>query len=262
MDKSIQDLPPSSPGDVSERGLARVLLIACLALPLGGALEGCYSQSFELAREHGVAARTQPVPETDYMLHRGDDVTIKFFYNKDLNEQLRIRPDGKISLQLVGDMRAAGLTTGELSEKLADRYGEVLKHPEVAVIVNSFTTERVYVGGEVNLPGIIDRTPSLTALQAIFQAAGFKDTAEPRNVVIVRDQGTETPLFLVLDLKRGLNSFETSEDVQLRPHDIVFVPKSTISTINKFVDQYINKLIPASTTFNVSYIFGKGAVFE
>ncbi len=193
--------------------------------------------------------------EDEYVLQLGDVVDVKLFYNPELDETLPIRPDGRISLQLVGEVKAAGLTPAELRERLREEYSEALRRPEIAVIVKEFAGRKVYVGGEVNAPGILRPAGRLTALQAIFAAGGFKDSAQLGHVVVLRHQGTPEPLFLTVDLRQSLTGEETS-DLVLEPYDIVFVPKTRIARMNQLVDQYVRELLPISLTLGVSYLFG------
>src|SRR5256885_1422714 len=96
-----------------------------------------------------------------YVLLPGDQIEVKFFYNPELSEQQPIRPDGRIALQLVGDVEAAGLTPEALRNALRERYARVLREPDVTVIVKEISGRRVYVGGEVGTPGLLKMTASL-----------------------------------------------------------------------------------------------------
>jgi protein involved in polysaccharide export with SLBB domain len=94
----------------------------------------------------------------------------------------------------------------------------------------------------------------LTCLQAIIQAGGFKNTAKLKNIVILRNQGTEKPLFITINLKADLKKHAQHNDILLKPYDVVFVPKTFIAKLNQFVDQYIRQLIPVTTTVGFSYV--------
>jgi len=190
----------------------------------------------------------------EYILQFGDVIDIKFYYNPELNERVTIRPDGKISLQLVDEVEAVGLIPSELDRILTEKYSKILSQPEVAVIIQEFAGQKVYVGGEVNSPGLIPISGKLTSLQAIFQAGGFKNTAKLKSIVILRDQGTKKPLFTTINLKEDLKKHTQHNDILLKPYDIIFVPKTTIAKINQFVDQYIKKLLPVSLTVGFSYV--------
>ena len=121
-----------------------------------------------------------------YTIQPGDELDIKFFYNPELNETVTVRPDGKISLQLIDEIQAANLEPLELDRQLTDLYSRELRKPVLTVIVRSFTRQRVYVGGEVNKPGLVELPAGMTTLQAIFQSEGFKETADPAETLVIR----------------------------------------------------------------------------
>ena len=189
----------------------------------------------------------------DYILQAGDTIDIKFFYYPELNDLVTIRPDGKISLQLIDEVAVEGLSPSELDDVLTKKYSGRLSFPEVSVIVRQFAGLNVYVGGEVNNVGIIPIFGRLTVLQAILRAGGYKDSAELKNVVILRNQKTEEPLFMIVNLKEDLTTYAMRNDVELIPQDIVFVPKTGIAKLNQFVDEYITELIPITLNFGLMY---------
>ena len=201
------------------------------------------------------ATASQADTPSPYRLAPGDTIAIKLFYNPELNEQMPIRPDGMISLPLLGEVTAAGRTTEELRAHLTERYGVVVKLPELSVIVQSFGTQKIYVGGEVGRPGEVAFIPGMTTLQAVILAGGDRRTASTRNVVIVRDQGTETPQLLLVDLKAVVAKTRAVADLRLQPRDIVFVPMSGIAKVNNFVTQYIKDVIPMSLVLGLYYNF-------
>jgi protein involved in polysaccharide export with SLBB domain len=208
------------------------------------------------ARQRAQAAQAAP-PPSEYVLAPGDAVTVKFYYAPELNESaLPIRPDGKTSLQIVGDVQAAGLTVSAFRAALQDRYHGVLKNPELNVVVAAFESQKVYVGGQVGRPGVIPLLPGMTALQAIFAAGGQLRTGGMGSVVVVRNDGTPQPALLMVDLKTALSAGARSADLPLRARDIVFVPQSRIARINQFMDQYVTQLLPITKNFNLNYNFG------
>lgn len=198
---------------------------------------------------------SQPTAD-EYTLAPGDALSIKFFYNPELNEQLPIRPDGRIALQFIGDVTAAGLRVSELRRTLMENYQQVLKQPDLVVIVTAFGAQKIYVGGEVGRPGELPLVPGMTPLQAIILAGGDRRTASTRNVVVVRDQGTDTPLLLLVDVKKSLSKSAKPQDVRLQARDIVFVPMSRIAKVDNFVSLYIKELVPMSMVLGLYYNFG------
>lgn len=180
----------------------------------------------------------------EYRIQAGDLLDIKFFYNTELNEQVTVRPDGKISLQLAPEIMVAGVTAAELTEQLRKKYATVIERPEIVVIVRSFGTQRVYVDGEVFKPGLVPLTNAMTVMQALSQAGGFKDTARKHEVIVVRRGADGKAVSTVVDVEKIVDGSELHQDIDLYAYDVVYVPKSAIANVNLWIDQYIRKNIP------------------
>jgi polysaccharide export outer membrane protein len=203
-----------------------------------------------LADSAAVDPTTQPA---DYIVQAGDVLELKFFYQPELNDSLTVRPDGKISPQLVDEISVAGRTIPDVRMELQQKYAKVLRNPEVGVAVKEIAEQRIFVGGEVNTPGAMPLKGRVTALEAIMQAGGMKGTAETRQVVILRNQGTEQPLFLTLNLDSELTTANESHDILLHAMDVVFVPKTNVTGADEFVDQYFDKLIFGTRSVGAFY---------
>jgi len=193
-------------------------------------------------------ASAPPVKQTvqepsKVMLAPGNQVEIKFAYAQQFNEIQTIRSDGKIEMQFVGEVIAAGKTPAELREELMKLYAQHLKYPQLAVFVRVSTDNRVFVGGEVKNPGLIDMPGRLTALEAIMQAGGMKpESAGSDNVVVIRQRDGKYQ-GIVLDLAQPLSG-KSADAFYLESRDIVFVPQSTIVSVNQWVAQHINQIVP------------------
>jgi protein involved in polysaccharide export with SLBB domain len=175
----------------------------------------------------------------------GDVVEVKFFYTPQLDELQTVRPDGRIALQLVGEIDVRGKTPSELRGELLKLYEPYLTRPEITVLIRSFHNRRVFVGGQVNTPGIVEMPGRLTVLEAIMGAGGFDmEQAEVRNVVVIRHKNALRYGYS-LDLKPVLAGNEANQFL-LEPRDIVYVPRTTIAKVGQWIDQHINKLIPKS----------------
>jgi polysaccharide export outer membrane protein len=182
-------------------------------------------------------------PLTDQILSPGDVIDIKFLYNPELNDTQRVRPDGNITLQMIGEVKAAGKGPEALQEELNKLYDQELRKPSVTVTAKALRNNKVYVGGEVNKPGDVELLGSLTALEAIGQAGGFKtDTALQKSVVIVRSRNGKH-YGTVIDLQEALSGKEV-KPFYLRTGDVVYVPQTNIAKVNQWVDQHINKILP------------------
>jgi polysaccharide export outer membrane protein len=199
----------------------------------------------------GCAARTPearppvaaPVePDAPYLIKTGDSLDIRFYKTPELNVEVPVRSDGKVSLELIGDVQAAGLAPEVLARVLTERYAAELMDPRVSVIVRGFGGE-VYVNGEVNQPRAIPYAYGLTALQAISGAGGFLNTARRSSVVLIRFEGGRWRGY-TLALHKPLSGEDFVQDVRLQASDIIHVPRSRIANVNLFVDQYIRQNLP------------------
>jgi polysaccharide biosynthesis/export protein len=194
----------------------------------------------------------------NYVLQRGDEIAIKAYEHGDLDETVRIRPDGKISVQLASDVPAAGMTPSELSQTLSDVYAKFVKEPRISIIVRNFAAQRIYVGGEVLQPGVLPMSGEITVLGAIMQAGGFRPTARKDNILLLRDNGAGGKNVQFLNVKKLLST--GGSDIKLQAFDVVYVPQSKIAKVDQFVDQYIRQVIPGNLNAGFTYLLGSTAV--
>ncbi len=227
------------------RRRSRVLWVAailCGAAPF--ILLGCGPQRAVVVPAGGLVGPISP--PADYRIQPGDQLDVKFFYNPELNETVLVRDDGKISLQLIDEVAAAGLSPAQLHEELIRRYTPELRRPVVTVLVRASTGHRVYVGGEVGTPGLLTLVPGMSALQAVINAGGFKESARPGAVLIIRKGPDNRPVPIRVDLETDdpFNMDASGKgDIPLEPSDIVYVPKTFIAHADLFVNQYIERLL-------------------
>lgn len=158
----------------------------------------------------------------DYILNSGDTITILVWGQKDYTQTIPIRPDGRISYPLIGEIKVAGLTTTELSEKIRE---ELLKHlvdPQVTVVITQPKKNEIFVLGQVKFSNQFRFDQShISLLKALSMAGGISDdTADIHNIKIFRDNGTSE----VVDLE-DLLKYETQQSVFLSSGDVVYVPK-------------------------------------
>jgi protein involved in polysaccharide export with SLBB domain len=187
-----------------------------------------------------------------YLLQPGDNLDVKFYYNPELNENVTIRPDGKISLQIIDEQQAAGLTPPQLDEALTKAYSSQLKKPKITVIVKTFGGQRIYVGGEVKLPQVLTVIGQIDALQAIFNTGGFTKDAKLSSVMIISKGKDNQPTARKVDLKKVLKGEATGEDFTLKPFDMVYVPKTELAQADEFM-AHIYNLIPRNVYFSFQY---------
>ena len=162
-----------------------------------------------------------PVP-TDYVIGAEDMLQITVWRNETLSRAVPVRPDGKISLPLLHDIHAAGLTAMQLRDKIAIALAEFMPSPEVSVIVTDVRSYRVSVLGEVHKPGVINLKADTTILEALAMAGGFRDFASPSKIVIFRRDSYGGTHKISFNYNRALKGQE--DNLNLRSGDVIVVP--------------------------------------
>jgi polysaccharide biosynthesis/export protein PslD len=180
--------------------------------------------------------------EYTYRLAPGDLIDVKFPYHPEENERVPVRPDGRIGLQVVGDVMAAGLTVKELEQVVVDKSSKTLRDPVVSIVIAQLAEHKVYVGGQVAKPGFVPYREGMTPLQAIVERGGFVDDANTDTILYITRVG-DAVQSQRLDLEAVMDG-ESSEQVVMSPDDIIIVPRTFIGEADVWVDQWIRGLLP------------------
>lgn len=222
------------------------------------------------------------VQQREYLLRPNDELDLKFPFHPNLNEQLRIRPDGKLQLQLVGTVQAEGLSPEALQAELRRRYGRVLRVPELSVIVRtatsqivqtdrgagragvntlepsvlvrSFQNPQVYVAGEMTRPGMFAYTPGMTLLQALAQAGGHLPSADIEQLVVLRRGQGGTADVLRPGLSRQYQA-APDKDMVLQPFDVVMMPPTRVALLGQNLEQYVFKILPPLRNSSFGFVY-------
>lgn len=239
----------TSSSQIDRLRLHMMLLLAGTAL-----LGGCTSTSrwpqapATPAVESGVLP---PLPP--YRIQPGDVLDIKLVLNPDLNEEVTVRPDGRISTAIVPDELAYGRTTDELTKALRHDYETDLKNPRLTVVVKSFAPTRIYVAGEVGIPGeYVTVGPNLTLSQAIARAGGVKVSGSNSEIFIIRRGPGDVPQMFATRYGKVVYAKDPTADVRLAAFDVVYVPRTSVAEVYVFFNQYFQQFVPVSWGF--SYI--------
>jgi protein involved in polysaccharide export with SLBB domain len=196
--------------------------------------------------------------ESTYRIAPGDVLDVKFVLNPELNDQVQVRPDGFISLAMVGELGVAGLTVSELARKLTKSFGAILKSPAVVVQVREFANRRVFVGGEVGRPGMFPLVGRQTALGAVMEAGGMKGSAKRGTITVLRRGNDDAPRVIRLSMKSANGAAPEASAFPLQPLDVVIVSESGVARANRAMDQYVRQMMPVLVTAGFSYVFGGG----
>jgi polysaccharide export outer membrane protein len=174
------------------------------------------------ARRPTMAPVSVAVP-TDYVIGPEDVLGVVFWRETELTGDVTVRPDGRVSLPMLGEMAAAGLRPQQLQEQILAAAKKYLQDPNVAVVVRTINSMKVYVTGRVTTPGAQPLKGPLTAMQAIALAGGVTEYADAKNITILRTTNgrTESFKFNYHDVARGK---KLEQNIMLKPGDTVVVP--------------------------------------
>jgi protein involved in polysaccharide export with SLBB domain len=221
---------------------------ACVATAVGVSRPTPLSQFLALSR----ASVTQ-----GYRFQPGDLLTTRLYFNPQLDEEVQVRPDGNISLSLIGELRAAGKTAGELSAEITKAYAQYFVKPTAVVIVRQFAGYRVFTAGELRNPGQLSLlTGAHTVLDSLANAGGVTDDGTLTHVILVRRLPEQKqPMVAELDLADAISGRDPSQDVTLMPNDLIYVPRSGAANLNLALKQYLwnNLNMSTNVSFGASY---------
>jgi polysaccharide export outer membrane protein len=163
------------------------------------------------------------VPPDDYVIGPDDVLTIIFWRDKDMSNDVVVRPDGKITLPLINDLTAAGLTPDQLRQRVQTESARYIEDPTPSVVVKSINSRKVFITGEVEKPGPYPLTSPTTVLQLIAMSGGLKEFAHPKDIVIMRTEGGKHVTF-PFDYAAVAKRAKLQENIFLKPGDTVLVP--------------------------------------
>jgi polysaccharide export outer membrane protein len=219
-----------------------ILLIAFIAITAPAAVgQGTVPSS--AARDNpsapsAVSSSSDPGLQTRnprYRLRKGDTFDLDFALSPEFNQTVAVQPDGYVTLKGVGSIFVEGQTVPELTETVKAAYAKTLHDPVIAIALKNFEMPYFIASGQVEKPGKYDLRSDLTVTEAVAIAGGFTDKSKHSQVVLFRPVpggGYEAKL---LNVKKLLATRNLSEDVQLQPGDMLYVPQNALSKIRPFL---------------------------
>lgn len=193
------------------------------------------------------ATPTKQIPyEQTYRMVPYDLIGVRFTYHpeQDPKAPVAVRPDGQISLDGVGTLQAAGRTPEDLAKDIAAKSSKRLRDPDVVVTVTQYAPRKIYVGGQVRTPGIVQFQGEITPVQAIFERGGFTPEAQVDSVILIRNGGGPEPIVGRLNVDQSLEN-GTPEKITLLTNDVLYVPMSGIGRADLWVKQHLNDIMPS-----------------
>jgi len=196
---------------------------AALCAVIGAVLAAGGLKAQDAAKNSDKRAAAQAVATADagYKIGPQDVLRVDVWKETEISRSVPVRPDGKISLPLLNDVQASGLTAMELANNITDGLKKFINNPQVTVTVTEINSRRVYVTGEVTRPGAFPLLPNMTALQALTSASGFTQFANPKKAYVLRNENGK-------QVKHPFNYKAVvdgkQEDIPLQPGDTIVVP--------------------------------------
>jgi polysaccharide export outer membrane protein len=197
-------------------------LLLGIVLIAGGALRSGAKQNSSSPQAKETISSNSPA-EAEYKIGPQDVVRIDVWKEPDISRTIPVRPDGKISLPLLNDVTAAGLTSMQLATAIREGLTKYLTSPQVTVTVTEINSRRVYVTGEVNRAGSIPLLPNMTALQALSGAGGFTQFAKIKGIYVLRNEGGKQVKY-PFNYKEVVKGNHPEQNISLLSGDVIVVP--------------------------------------
>lgn len=221
-----------------------VALQLCVAL-----LTGCATSVSPLPTVEQIPEIYIPPVDDVYRIQIGDRLSIRSYDNPTLDHSVTVRSDGRITVLLIGELYVNGMSPQQLDDVVTEHYSQLQVNADVDVFVEESANQVVYVAGEVARPGGFPMHGSMTLLQAVTLAGGFLATGDRDEVLLMRKDVDGRVVAASYDAAEVLGG--SSPDVYLKRNDIVYVARSGIGRLNRFVELYINGLIPDNVLLQV-----------
>jgi polysaccharide biosynthesis/export protein len=194
------------------------------ALTLYGAVPFAQTQAPAATAAASASARSaEVVVPPGYVIGPDDLLSIVYWKDKDMSSESQVRPDGKISLPLINEITAAGLTPEQLRQQITEESKRFMEDASVTVVVRQINSRKVFITGEVNKPGPYPLTGPTSVMQLIATAGGLREYANSKKIVIMRTENGQ-PVSLPFNYPAVTSGKNLKQNVELRPGDTVVVP--------------------------------------
>ena len=199
-----------------------VLILLSLALPIGAQESATKPQAHD-APAASDAVKKPATADPNYVIGSEDVLDVSVWKEPDLSRTVPVRPDGKISLPLLNDVQAAGLTPLQLAAAITTSLNKFVTNPQVTVIISQINSQRFYLLGEVTRPGAYSLIPGMTVLQALSNAGGFTPYANSKKIYLLREENGKQQK-LSFNYKDVIAGKRTEQNIVLKTGDTIIVP--------------------------------------
>lgn len=207
-----------------KRSTTTLAILLLLSFPKVGVLAQTTGSPFsnQMKSAEPAHAAAESPSASDYVIGPDDTLHISVWKEPDLTEILPVRPDGKISMPLLDDVQAAGLTPLQLKDSLTEKLKKYIADPRVNVVVTAMHSQRIFVTGEVNHSGPMTLLPGMTMLQALAEA-GFNQFANLKNIYLLRSENGKQ-VKVPFNYKQVVKGRNPEQNIALKPGDTIVVP--------------------------------------
>lgn len=203
-----------------KREIVRLLIVTVLLAAVSSSQQ---VPAADATSQTAQAAVVKPVADQEYKIGAEDLLTVSVWREPDLSGAVPVRPDGNVTITLLGDVPAAGMTAAQLSASIEEKLRKYLTDPRVTVVVTEVRSKRVYVIGEVARQGPMTLTAGMRVSQAISSAGGFTQFANTKKILVLRNESGSQHKYK-FNYKEFVEGRNTSQDIQLIAGDTVVVP--------------------------------------
>lgn len=190
--------------------------------------------------------------QSNYLIGPGDEVEVKFFFTPELNDRVVVRPDGYISIMFADDVKAAGLTTKELTKVLRKKLAPHVKQLDLSVVLRNFGSQRVFIGGEVAKPGSVTLTGQQTLLQVLDEAGWVTPTGHMGEVILIRRNKEGVEEVYPLNIKDVMSGEDVSQNVVVMAGDTILVPPYGAVNLDRWMERNVRLASPVALGFTVN----------
>jgi polysaccharide export outer membrane protein len=201
--------------------LIAVVVLTCTVASVAAQQSG--RANAQIAPVSGGATTLPPTPPADYVIGPSDVLSIVFWRDKEMSADVTVRPDGRISLPVLGEIAAAGFTPEQLRTRITSAAGKYLEDPDATVGVKEIRSRNVFITGNVAKPASYPLNAEMTVLQLIAVAGGLLEYADAKNIVIIHTEGGRQQ-YHKFNYRDVIRQKHTWQNIALKPGDTVVVP--------------------------------------
>lgn len=210
--------------------MRKIMTLLAMAATLAVAAAAGNASAQKPEKKPAVPSAPPPPPagkaatdDADYVIGPEDSLAVNVWKEIELSRPVQVRPDGKVSLPLLNDIQAAGLTPQQLAASITEKLKKFISDPQVTVIVTTIMSRRIYILGEVSRSGMYPLLHGMTVLQALSGAGSFSQFADTKKIYVLRNENGKQVKY-PFNYKEVIKGRHQEQNIELKPGDTIIVP--------------------------------------